>query len=59
VGGYQIEYPGDKLTSTAGLNTGKMFLNSTISTPGAILLVIDINNFYLHTPSEDMNTWLS
>jgi hypothetical protein len=50
VGGDQIEYPGDKSTRTAGLTTAKMLFNSTISTPGARFLVIDIKNFYLNTP---------
>jgi hypothetical protein len=50
VGGDQIEYPGDKSTRTAGLTTAKILINSVISTPGAKLLVIDINTFYLNTP---------
>jgi hypothetical protein len=50
VGGDQIEYPGDKSTRTAGLTTAKNLINSVISTLGAKLLVIDINNFYLNTP---------
>jgi hypothetical protein len=50
VGGYQIEYPGDKSTRTAGLATAKILLNSVISTTGAQFMVIDINNFYLNTP---------
>jgi hypothetical protein len=50
VGGDQIEYPGDKSTRTAGLTTAKMLFNSTISTPGARFLVIDIKNFYLNIP---------
>jgi hypothetical protein len=50
VGGDQIEYPGDKSTITAGLSIAKMLFNSTISTPGAKFLVIDIKNFYLNTP---------
>jgi hypothetical protein len=49
VGGDQIEYPGEKSTCTAGLKTAKMLFNSTISTPGAKFLVLDINNFYLNT----------
>jgi hypothetical protein len=52
VGGDQIEYPGDKSTRTAGLSTANMLFNSTISTPGARFLVIDINNFHLNTPLE-------
>jgi hypothetical protein len=50
VGGDQIEYPGDKSTRTAGLTTAKILINSVISTLGAKFLVIDIHNFYLHTP---------
>jgi hypothetical protein len=59
VGGDQIEYPGDKSTRTAGLTTAKILINSVISTLGAKFLVIDINNFYLNTPSEDSNIWSS
>jgi hypothetical protein len=55
VGGDKIEYPGDKSTRTAGLNTAKIITNSVISTLGAKFLVIDINNFYLNTPSDDSN----
>jgi hypothetical protein len=50
VGGYQIEYPGDKSTRTAGLTTAKILINSVISTLGAKFLVIDIKIFYLNTP---------
>jgi hypothetical protein len=53
VGGDQIEYPGDKSTRYAGLTTEKILFNSTISTPGTNVLVIDIKNFYLNTPSND------
>jgi hypothetical protein len=52
LGGDQIEYPGDKSTRTVGLTTAKMLFNSTISTPGAKFLVIDIKDFYLNTPLE-------
>jgi hypothetical protein len=57
VGGDQIQYPGDISTRTAGLTTAKILINSVISAPNAKFLVIDINNFYLNTPSEDSNTW--
>jgi hypothetical protein len=50
VGGYQIKYPGEKSTRTAGLATAKILTNSVISTPNAKFLFIDINNFYLNTP---------
>jgi hypothetical protein len=52
LGGDQIEYPGDKSTRNAGLTTAKMPFNSTISTPGAKFVVIDIKNFYLNTLLE-------
>jgi hypothetical protein len=57
VGGDHIEYPGDKGTRTAGLTTAKILINSVISTTGAQFLVVDINNFYLNTPLDDMNVW--
>jgi hypothetical protein len=50
VGGYQVEYPGDKSTRTAGLTTAKILINSVISTLGAKFLVIDITFFYLNIP---------
>jgi hypothetical protein len=50
VGGYTIEYPGDKSTRTAGLTTAKILINSVISTLGYKFLVIDITTFYLNTP---------
>jgi hypothetical protein len=57
VGGDHIEYPGDKSTLTAGLTTAKILINSVILTPNAKFLVIDINNFYLNTPSDVSNIW--
>jgi hypothetical protein len=59
VGGGQIEFPGDNSTRTAGLTTAKKIINSVISTLGAKFLVIDIKNFYLNTPSDDLNIWSS
>jgi hypothetical protein len=50
IGGDQLEYPGDKSTRTTGLTTAKILINSVISTLGAKLLVININNLYLNTP---------
>ena len=49
VGGDQIDYPGNKSTPTADLTTVKLLLNSTISTPGAVFLGMDLANFYLNT----------
>jgi hypothetical protein len=59
VGGDQIEYPGDKSTRTTGFTTTKILINSVISTLGAKILVIDIKNFYLNTPSDNSNIWSS
>jgi hypothetical protein len=57
VGGDQIYVHGDKSTHTMGLATSKHLINSTISTPGSKFMVININNFYVNTPSEDTRTW--
>jgi hypothetical protein len=45
-----INYPGNKATPTTDLTTAKLLINSTISTPGAIFLGINLTNFYLNTP---------
>jgi hypothetical protein len=50
VGGNLIHYPGDVSTKTAGLTTAKLLFNSTISTPGAKFMSMDVKNFYLNTP---------
>jgi hypothetical protein len=50
VGGDRIDYPGDVATKTSSLPTVKLLLNSTISTPGAKFMCIDIKDFYLNTP---------
>jgi hypothetical protein len=52
VGGYQIEYPGDKSTRTAGLTTAKILINSKISTKGGRFLAIDIKNLSQHPPRK-------
>ena len=45
-----INYPGKVATPTANLLVAKILLNSTISTPGAKFMTIDISNFYLNLP---------
>jgi hypothetical protein len=50
VGSNRINYPGNKSTPMANLNTAKLLINSTISTPGAKFLGINLANFYLNTP---------
>ena len=49
-GGNIIEYPFELMTQTADLITSKKLWNSTISTPGAKYMCIDIKNMYLATP---------
>jgi hypothetical protein len=49
-GGNRIDYPGNKSTPTADLTTAKLLINSTISTPGAKFLAIDLANFHLNAP---------
>ena len=48
-----MEYEGNVSTKTAGLETAKILFNSTISTPGAKFMTIDISNMYLNTPLKD------
>ena len=50
IGGDKINYPDDVGTPTADLLTVKHLLNSTISTPGAKFMTLDIKEFYLNTP---------
>ena len=49
-GGNLIDHPGDCGTPTANMLTVKLLLNSTISTPGAKFMTIDIKNSCLNTP---------
>jgi hypothetical protein len=50
LGGNLIHYPDDVGTPTADLLLIKIFLNSAISTDGAIFATADLSNFYLMTP---------
>jgi hypothetical protein len=50
VGGDRLDYPGITSTQTASLTTSKCLFNSTVSTPGAKFLCLDIKNFYYNTP---------
>ena len=50
VGGDKVDYPYDVRTKTADLTTAKIIINSTISTPGARFMGIDIKDFYLNNP---------
>ena len=52
MGGNLIEYPGKLTTRIADLTTTKLLWNSTISTPGARYMCVDIKSFYLETPLD-------
>lgn len=52
VGGKLINCPHDIITKTAGPITAKITFNSTISTPGARFLVLDIKDFHLNNDTE-------
>ena len=49
VGGDSLELPGVTTTHCAGLKTTKCLLNSTISTPGARFMTLDIKDIYYGT----------
>jgi len=53
IGGNLIDFPRNTSTPTTDLLTAKLHINSTISTPGAVVLDIDLANFYLNTPMAD------
>ncbi len=48
-GGDRVHYPGNAGTPTANLLTVKLLINSTISTPSANYMTMDIKDFYLNT----------
>jgi hypothetical protein len=52
VGVDQIDYPDEFSTKTSSLPNAKILINSTISTPNARAMVLDIKDFYLTTPME-------
>ena len=49
VGGNRLDLPGATTTYCASLTTTKCFLNSTISTPGASFMTLNIKDFYYGT----------
>ena len=52
VGGDRVNYPGDCGTPMTDLLTVKLLFKSTISTPGARFMTLDIKYFYLMNPME-------
>ncbi len=62
VGGNRVHYPSDTGTPTANLLTVKLLINSTISTPNAKCMTMDIKDFYLNTLMaryEYMQLWIA
>jgi hypothetical protein len=52
VGGDKLDFPGLTATQCASLTTTKCLLNSTVATPNAKFMVLDVKNFYYGTPME-------
>jgi hypothetical protein len=50
VGGNILDYSGDVATSTADITTFKSLINITLSTKDAVMMMMDIKNYYLGTP---------
>jgi hypothetical protein len=50
VNGDRLDYSGDIATSTANITTFKILTNSTLSTEDSIMMIMDIQNYYLGTP---------
>ena len=53
VGGNLIDYPGNLSMKVADMTTFKILVNSTLSTPGAKWLGLDVKNYYLGTPMDN------
>ena len=45
VGGDKVDYPGAVTTPTADMQVTKLLFNSTISTPGAKFMCLDVKDF--------------
>ena len=53
VGGNLIDYPDNLSMKVADMTTIKILVNSTLSTPGAKWLSLDVKNYYLGTPMDN------
>ena len=53
IGSNLIDYPGNLSMKVADMTTFKLLMNSTLSTPGACWLGLDVKNYYLGTPMDD------
>jgi hypothetical protein len=50
VGGDRLDYSDGVATSTADITTFKILINSTLSNEDAVMMMMDIKNYYLGTP---------
>jgi hypothetical protein len=50
MGGDILDYSGGVATSTSDITTFKILINSTISTKDAVMMMMDIKNYYIGTP---------
>jgi hypothetical protein len=50
VGGNRLDYSGDVTTSTSDITPFKILINITLSTEDAVMMMIDIKNYYLGNP---------
>ncbi len=50
MGGGRVHYPSNTGTPTADFLTVNLLINSIISTPGAKIFIMGVNDFYLNTP---------
>jgi hypothetical protein len=50
VGGDRLDYSGNVANSTSGITTFKILISSTLSTEDAVMMMMDIKNYYLITP---------
>jgi hypothetical protein len=52
VGGGMLDYSGEVATSTGYITTFKILINSKLSTKYTEMMMMDIKNYYLGTPSH-------
>ena len=52
IGGNTINFTGDCGTKTASLETVKLLINSTLSSPWAKYMTMNLSNFYLNMPLD-------
>jgi hypothetical protein len=56
-GGERLDYSGIVATSTAGITTFKILINSTLSTEDVAMMMMDIKTTTWALPCHALNTW--